>query len=136
MSAEQNWNHTPKGLLQPLEGLVKDFARNPVRQPNHGYLRSLQATAADSGVHSYESPIEYPKDARYKFYYVITTQGVANSRPDMGPNADGVPTEIELFDVTLITRNGERSLELADFSRDELAEIRDEIEQKINDGEI
>lgn len=127
MSAEQNWNHTTKGLIEPLESFVKDFTRNPVRPPNHGYLRNLEAIAADGGMRSYETPIEYPKGAKYKFYYVITKQGLPNSRPDMGPNADGVPTEIELFDITLMTRKGERSLELA--------EIRDEIEQKLNTGE-
>lgn len=69
---------------------------------------------------------------RVRFGYRVTQEGLANSRRNMGPDADGQNAEVEIVDAILCGFGKDLDLPLSMFSRDQLAEARDEIEAKLN----
>lgn len=92
-----------------------------------------------------ESDIDGSEDIESAFakfvvrcYYKITHAGIPNSRPNMGPNADGVPTEVRIVKCALvdIDTQEEREWHLSDFTADELQEFAETIEQRLDEEEV
>lgn len=84
--------------------------------------------AKHDGFEDIESPLQ---KWAVRCYYKIVQRGVPNSRPNMGPDADGVPTRVRIVQCSLVQRVTQEELErsLSDFTGDELEEFAETIEQ-------